>query len=134
MDHRIGEETGRVIFTAIVTWGCVVAAAAVDDVFGKFDARSVAIFTAGVALYALATYRIDREAHAFIQHFPRSTIVAAACLTLATLAGASFGHVPALAVFAAPLAAVAIAAAVGKLATRPTKARAKSPAANPAAT
>ena len=134
MNHRIDEETGHVILAAIVAWATAVAGAAVEDVFGKFDARSVAIFTVAVALYALAAYRIDREVHAFIQHFPRGTIVAAASFVLAVLAVACLEHVPALAVFAAPLAAVAGAAAVEKLAARPTKARAKSPAATRAAT
>lgn len=134
MNHRIDEETGRVIFAAIVAWGTAVAGAAVDDVFDKFDAKSVAIFTVGVALYALATYRIDREVHAFIQHFPRGMIVAAASFALAALAVASFEHIPALAVFAAPIAAVAGVAAAEKLATRPTKVRGKSPAATPAGT
>lgn len=134
MNLRIDEETARVLFAAIVAWATAVAAAAVEDVFGKFDAKSVAIFAVGVALYAFAAYRLDREVHAFIQRFPRGVIAAAALVSLGALAAASLGHVPALAVFAAPLAAVASAAAVEKLATRPTKARGKSPAATPAAT
>ena len=134
MNHRIDEEAGRVIFAAVIAWGTAVAGAAASDVFGKFDARSVAIFAVGVALYALAAYRMDREVHAFIQSLPRGMIVAAASFALATLAAASFEHVPAIAVFAAPLSTVAGAAAIEKLATRATKARVKSPAATRAAT
>jgi hypothetical protein len=134
MNLRIDEENARVLFAAIVAWATAVAAASVEDVFGKFDAKSVAIFAVGVALYAFATYRMDRELHAFIQGFPRGAIVAAALVSLGTLAVASLEHLPAIAVFAAPLAAVAAAAAVEKLTARPTKARVKSPAATPAAT
>lgn len=128
------EETARVLFAAAFAWATAVAAAAAEDVFGKFDAKSVAVFTVGVAVYAFAAYRLDREVHAFIQHLPRGVIVAAALLSVGALAAASFEHVPALAVFVAPWAAVLGAAAVEKLATRPRKVRAKSPAATPAAT
>jgi hypothetical protein len=134
MKLRIDEETARVLFAATIAWATAVAAAAAEDVFGKFDAKSVAVFTVGVALYALAAYRLDREVHAFIQHLPRGVIVAAALLSVGALAGAPFEHVPALAVFVAPWAAVLVAAAVEKLARRPRKVRAKSPAATPAAT
>ncbi len=134
MNKRIDEATGRVILVAIATWAAVVAGAAIENTFGKFDARTLATFAAGVALYGFAVYRLDPQVHAFIQGFSRVALVAAACLAMATLAIASFEHVPALAVFIAPLAAVASGAAVEKLATRPTKARGKSPAATPAAT
>jgi hypothetical protein len=87
-----------------------------------------------VALYGFVVYRLDRQLHAYILDFTRAALGAAACLSWATLTIASFRHVPALAIFVAPLAAVTTAAAIEKLATRPTKARAKSPAANPAAT
>ena len=134
MYARINEATGRVILAAVAAWALIVGGAALDDLFGKFDAKSVAIFTVGVALYAFATYRIDGEVRAFFQDFARAPIVIAACLALATLAAASFWHAHALAVFAAPLAAVASAAAVEKLTARATKARGKSRAATPAAT
>jgi hypothetical protein len=134
MNHRIDQETGRVIIAAVIAWGVAVATATVEDVFGKFDAKSVAIFAVGIAFYALAVYRMDRDVHAFIQRFTRGTIVIAASLAVAALVVASLGHMPAAAVFAAPLASIAGAAAVEKLTARPTKARAKSPAATPAAT
>ncbi|MFZ3321450.1 MAG: hypothetical protein WA190_03700 [Usitatibacter sp.] len=134
MNLRIDEETARVLFAATIAWAIAVAAAAAEDVFGKFDAKSVAVFTVGVALYACAAYRLDREIHTFIQRLPRGVIVASALLSLGALAAASFEDVPALAVFVAPWAAVLGAAAVEKLATRPRKVPAKSPAATPAAT
>ncbi|HEY2629038.1 MAG TPA: hypothetical protein VGI57_07915 [Usitatibacter sp.] len=125
--HRIDEETRNVMLASLVVWASVVAGAAAGDVFSKFDAKAIAYFAAGVALYALAAFRMDREMHAYILDFSRGALAVAACLMVATLAAASLGHVPALAVFAAPLATVASAAAIGKLASRPTKARAKSP-------
>ncbi len=134
MSNRIEEATGRVIFTAIVTWGAVVAGAAFSDTFGKFDAKSVAIFAAGVALYGFAVYRLDAQLRAYIQLYSRGALVAATGLCLAMLGVASLEHVPALAIFIAPLAVLAGAATVEKLATRPTKARAKSPAVSRAAT
>lgn len=132
--YRIPEETGNVLFASLAVWATVVGAAAVEDVFGRFDARSVAIFAAGVALYAFAAYRIDREMNAFLLHFSRGAIVAAALVALGSFAAGLLGSIPALAVFAAPLASVASAAAVEKLGARTTKARAKSPAATRAAT
>ncbi|HLX24581.1 MAG TPA: hypothetical protein VKR38_14635 [Usitatibacter sp.] len=134
MNLRMNEENARVLFAAIVVWAIAVAGAAAEGVFGKFDAKSVATFAVSVALYAFAAYRIDRGLHAFIQGLPRGAIVAGALLSLGAFAAASAGHLRALAVFAAPLAAVACAAAVEKLATRPTKARAKSPGVSRAAT
>jgi hypothetical protein len=127
MDKRIDEATGRTLLTVLAVWAAVIAGAALDDTFAKFGPRDVAMFAAGVALYALATYRIDRDVHAFIQNFSRGVIVMSAIFSLAAFAAASMRHVPALAVFVAPFAAVATAAAVEKLTTRPTKARAKSP-------
>ena len=134
MNNRMEDATGRVIFTAIVAWGAVVAGAALGDTFGKFDARSVAIFAAGVALYGFAVYRLDAQLRTYIQLYSRGTLAAAAGACLAMLGVASLEHVPALAVFAAPLAAMAGAATVEKLATRPTRARAKSPAVSRVAT
>ena len=132
--HRIDEEPRNVLIASLAVWGSVVAGAVAADVFGKFDATSVASFAVGIALYALAAYRLDRAMHEFVLHFSRGTIVAVACLALATLVAASLGHVPGLAVFVAPFAAVASAAAVEKLTMRPTKGRAKSPVGTRAAT
>jgi hypothetical protein len=129
-NQRIDEKTGNVVVASLAVWGSVVAGAAFEDAFGKFDARSVAYFAVGVALYALAAYRLDRGMHEFILHFSRRTIIAAAFLMAATLGVASLAHWPALAVFMAPLAVVACVAAVEKLATRATKVRGKSPAGN----
>jgi hypothetical protein len=132
--HRIADEPRNVLVASLAGWGFVVAWAALDGVFRKFEADSVAWFTLAVALYAWVAYRMDREVHTFIQGYSRAKIVAVACLTMATLVLASLGHMRALAVFAAPLAAIATAAAVEKLSTRPTKEPGKSPVGSRAAT
>ena len=133
-NQGIEQESGRVLVVALAVWGAVIAGADMDDTFGKFAATGLVAFTVGIALYAFASYRIDREIHAYVLNFPRGALVAVALAALATLAVALVQHLAALAVFIAPVAAVSAAAAVEKLAARPTKARAKSPAATPAAT
>jgi hypothetical protein len=133
-NHRIDEETRNVLIASVAVWGSIIATAVVEDLFGKFDARSAAYFAVAVSVYALAVYRLDRNLHAFIVGLSRGPIVTAACLTVATLTAASLAHVPALAVFLAPLATVASVAAFEKLTARPTKVPAKSPAGTRAAT
>jgi peptidoglycan/LPS O-acetylase OafA/YrhL len=132
--HRIHEETRNVVIASLAVWGSLVAGAALEGLFTKFDATSVAAFAVGVALYALAAYRLDRGMREFILKLSRGAIVAFACLAVAILVGASIRHVPALAVFAAPLAVVACAAAFERLATSPRKEPAKSPGVSRAAT
>jgi hypothetical protein len=131
--HRIDEETRNVLIASVAAWAVVVAGAVFEDAFAKFDPRSVAYFAAAVALYALAAYRMDRGTRAFILDLSRGTVLVAACLTVATLVTASLEHLAALAVFMAPLAAVACAATFEKLTTRPTKAPGKSPVGHRAA-
>jgi len=131
--HRIDEDLANVALAALIAWAALVGGATVEGVFGKFDARSIAVFAVAVALYAFLAYRMDRGMHGFIQELPRLALCAAAGSSLMILAAGVFGHVPALAVFAAPLAAVACAAAVEKLLAKPRKGRAKSPAGSRAA-
>jgi len=131
---RVEGEPGRVLALAVTVWGAVIAGAGLDDTFGKFAPPEVAAFAAGIALYALMAYRIDRDIRARILQFTRGALGVMALLTLATLLGAIVERFAALAVFVAPLAAVSVAAAVEKTAARATTARAKSPAGNPAAT
>jgi len=134
LDPRAERESGRTLAVALAVWAAVIAGADIDDTFGKFAAAGLVAFAAGIALYAFAAYRIDREIRAYILDFSRRALVAAALAALGSLAAALAQHIAALAVFTAPIAAVATAAAVEKLAARPRKARAKSPAATPAAT
>jgi hypothetical protein len=132
--HRIEDEARNVLFVSVAVWASVVAGAAMEDVFAKFEAQGVACIAVIVALYAVAAYGLDREMRTFIQEFSRSALVATACLTVATLAAASVNHVLAIAVFAAPLAAVACVAAVGKLSSGVTRVRGKSRAGTRAVT
>ncbi|HXF80154.1 MAG TPA: hypothetical protein VN598_14905 [Usitatibacter sp.] len=135
-DHRIGQETGRVLFAAAVVWATVVAAAAVEGVADKFGDAALQGFGAAMALFAFACYRIDAE----LRTFARGTALRA--LTLAALAGpaitlAAFAaHAATFAVFAAPLAGFALAARLDRNAARreATRAPAKSPGARQAAT
>ena len=131
---RVDEETGRVLFASVAVWAAVIAGAAVENVFGKFDASSEAAFAAAVAVYALAAYHIDREVHAYIVRFSRARLLTAALAAIGMMALGAFSHVVPLTVFAAPLAAVACAATIEKLLPpKVRKSRAKSPAATPAA-
>jgi hypothetical protein len=132
---RIDEETGRVLFASVAVWAAVIASAAAENVFGKFDASSEAAFAALVAAYALAAYHIDREVHAYIVRFSRARIFGAALLALGAIALGALTHTIPLTVFAAPFAAVACAASIERmLPPKVRKSRAKSPAATPAAT
>ena len=124
MNLRIDEETATRAVRRDTSRGPTVVgrSAAVEDVFGMFARRASRSSHVGASrCYAFAAYRLDREVHAFIQRFPRGVIAAAALVSLGGAARRRLARAcrAARAVFAAPLAAVASAAAVEKLATRP---------------
>ncbi|HUL94541.1 MAG TPA: hypothetical protein VLT89_00950 [Usitatibacter sp.] len=135
MSNTLKEETGRVLFAGATVWGTVVAAGAAEGLYAKFDAGSVAAFAGAVSVYALAVYKLDPNLRAFAIAAGTRWVYAALGLLLALLGASGFAGLPALAVFSAPLAAAALAAAFDCAAgEKPRKSRAKSPGATRAAT
>ena len=129
-------ETARVLFAALGVWATVMASAAVEGVAGKFGDVALEIFGAAMALFAAASYRIDAELRAFGQRTVLRMLTLSAIAGIAVVVAALAAHAMTLAVFAAPLAALALAARVdrGFPRRRATRASAKSPGARQAAT
>ena len=130
------QETGRVLFAATAVWATVAMAAVVEGVGDKFGDGALGAFGAAMALFAAASYRIDRELRAFARATALRVLTLAAASAIALLAAALAAHAVTLAVFVAPLAALALAARIdrGFPRRRATRASAKSPGARPAAT
>jgi len=135
--HQPREETGRVLGVAAALWGSVVAMAALEGAFSRFDALSLAALGSFVSLFAVAGYLLDPQLRAYSARMGSSRGAAiAAGLVGAFAVALALGSAP-FAMFLAPLAAFASAAAAG--AGRPRGAAtpvapAKSPGATPAAT
>ena len=134
--HRIDPETGRVLFAAVAVWTTVMASAAVEHVADKFGDGALEMFGISVALFAAASYRIDDELRAFGRRMALPTLAFFAVSGIVGAIAAVAVHAITLAVFAAPLAALALAACVDRGFPRrdARKASAKSPGARPAAT
>lgn len=133
---RIAQETGRVLFAGVAVWATVVAAAAMEGVADKFGDGTLGALGAAISLFAVATYRIDAELRAFARGMRVRILTLAASLGLAIALAAFAVHATVLALFAAPLAAFALAARAdrGFAAESPTRASAKSPGARQGAT
>jgi len=127
-------DTARVVFAAAAVWATVMAAAAVEGVAGKFGEDAFEAFGAAMAVFAVASYRIDAELREFAGRIAVGTLTLAAAFGVAVLVAATWAHATSLAAFAAPLAAAALAARIDRRAARATRASAKSPGARPAAT
>lgn len=133
---RVAQETARVLFAAGAVWATVMAAAASEGVADKFGDVALEAFGAAMALFAVASYRIDAELRAFARAMALRSLTGAAVAAVALLAASLAVHAATLAVFVAPLAALAMAARIDRGFPRrgATRASAKSPAARPAAT
>ena len=55
--HQPREETGRVLAVAAALWGSVVALAALEGAFSRFDAAALGALAAFVSLFAAANSR-----------------------------------------------------------------------------
>ena len=132
-EHRIHQETGRVLFAAAAVWATVIAVATVEGVMAKFEPASLAAFGAGVSVFAWIAYSVDRELRDYVRGMAMRRLVAFALACFATGIGAALAHAAALVIFASPLAAVALAALLDRPRVRALrKASAKSPGARPA--
>ena len=140
-NHHPREETGRVLALAATLWGAVLGVAALEGAFARFEGSSLAMLAAFVSLFAVASYRLDPQLRAYARQADALRASAIALALALALAAAVVMRVAPLAMFLAPLAALAsVAAAAGLLrragprrATTPA-APAKSPGVNPAAT
>jgi hypothetical protein len=135
--RRVREDSARVLAVALATWGIVIAAAAVEGAFARFAAETLVAFAAGISLYGVCLYFLDRSLRGFAATMRARSVIVANALSLAALAAALAMGWVALAAFFAPLAAVSgVAAAERWRQSRraPRSAPAKSPGANPAAT
>jgi hypothetical protein len=134
--HRIPQETGRVLFAGVAVWATAMAAAAVEGVTAKFGDAALMGFGAAMTIFAFACYRIDTELRAFARATALRTLTLTAFVG-AAITGAAFAtHAVMFAVFAAPLAALALAARIdrGFPQAGATRAPAKSPGARQPAT
>ena len=135
MSNTLKEETGRVLLAGVAVWATVVSAAAVEGLFGKFEAGSIFAFAGAVSAYSLAAYRIDPNLRGYASQVGTRWVLGALALALGVLVAAALAGLQALVVFSAPLATLTLAAALeGGARAKPRKARAKSPGATPAAT
>jgi hypothetical protein len=113
------EETGRVLAVAAALWGSVVGMAALGGTLARFDATSLAMLTAFVSLFAVASYFLDPQLRAYAKDMNAlRTSALAVALAAAFVVALAFRSVP-LAMFLAPLAGLAAAAAITRAAPRP---------------
>jgi hypothetical protein len=131
------EETGRVLALAAGLWGSVVAVAALEGAFARFDGDTLTTLAAFVSLFAVATVFLDQQVRDYARRL-EGRAVATATLVLATafVVALALRSAP-FAMFFAPLAALAGAAAFARGGPRrspKSAAPAKSPGVNPAAT
>ena len=135
--HQPREETRRVLAAAAALWGSVVAIAALEGAFSRFDTLSLAALGCFVSLFAVASYLLDPQLRAYSRRMGSSRgAVIAAGLAGAFAVALALGNAP-FAMFLAPLASLAGAAAAGAVRLRrsvTSAAPAKSPGATPAAT
>ena len=150
MDHQLpNEDTARVLIVAVALWGAAVSLAAVEGVFANLPPATLVVLAAFAFAYAPAMVLLDRSICEFVRAVdPRALwlVVAAASGLLAALGLAGEGDTIArlerapgaiAALFAGPIAAALVAAAMDRVrhAPRsPTSGPAKSPGATPAAT
>jgi len=144
---NVRERTGRAIGVTLALWAGLVASAAAEGVFAKLETEAVAALAAFTLAYSLSMYFLDAPLRAYARNAARVPLVAAAWAALAALAllawfSAGGTHNAALlaqwpgalaALFAAPIALVATAAAIERAAALRLSAG-KRPAARQAAT
>jgi hypothetical protein len=136
MKHQPREETGRVLVVAAALWGSLVAIAALDGAFSRFDAVSLAALASFVSIFAVASHFIDPQLRAYASRWDSSRVAAIAVGLAGAFVVLALGSAP-FAMFLAPLAALASSAAAGGVRLRRAAtpaAPAKSPGATPAAT
>ena len=125
------EDTRITVGAALAVWGGTVAGAGASGLFEKFSLEELVALAAFATVFALVTYFLDPAVRAFVdsrRHLWVAAFVLDAGVALA------YPHAATL-LFALPLAAVATAAALGRLGAPQLKsARGKSPGASPAAT
>ena len=127
------EETGRVLAVAAAVWGSVIFDAALEGAFTRFGATSLAFLAAFVSLFAVASYFLDPQLRGYANgRYALRSVLFAFAFGAALVVSLALGSAP-FAMFFAPLAALAVVAAV----TRPRGAArsassAKSPGATPA--
>ena len=133
--HLPREDSARVLALAAAVWGAVIGAAAFEGVLDQFEGSTLAVFAMLASLYAAAAYFLDSQLRCYAQTLgPVRAGLLAAAVGGALLAALAAGHAS-LAIFFAPLAALAgIAAAAGGERRATTSASsAKSPGVTPAA-
>ena len=133
--NAIRESTGRVVTLASAAWAVVVAVASIEGAFAQFDAQSIAAFAALVSAYAVTVFFVDAELRAHAARTAPAALRAIAAAALGLLCIALARHSAPLATFIAPIAALAITAAVRAPKRKTTTtSSAKSPGATRAAT
>jgi hypothetical protein len=134
--HWPREDSARVLAVAAALWGALIGGAAFEGVLEQFEGSALALFAVLVSLYAAAAYFLDPQLRSYAATLDamRARLLAAAFVG-ALVAALAAGYA-ALAMFFAPLAALAtIAAAAGGPRRATTSASpAKSPGVTPAAT
>ena len=130
------EETARVLAVAGALWGSVIAIAAIEGAFARFEGASLAMLAVFVSLFAVASYFLDPQLRAYADGIDRMRASAFAVGALGALAVALASGSAPMAMLLAPFAALAVVATVTRAGPRGIKSAspAKSPGAKPAAT
>lgn len=130
------EETGRVLALAAGLWGSVIAVAALEGAFARFE-DTLTMLAAFVSLFAVATVFLDRQVRDYARRIDGARLAAVTIALAAALVAALALRSAPIAMFFAPLAALAGAGAFARAGPRrrvTSAAPAKSPGVNPAAT
>jgi hypothetical protein len=124
-----------VLLVAAALWGAVVGIAAFEDAFARFEGSTLAALALFVSVYAAVAFHLDAGLREYAAGIDAVRIRALAAVLGFALLGALIGRSTPLALFVAPLATLAGAAAAhGPRRAATSASSAKSPAATRAAT
>jgi hypothetical protein len=134
--HLPREDSARVLAVAAAVWGAVIGGAAFEGALDQFDVSTLAVFAALVSLYAAAAYLLDPQLRSYAGSLGAMRAALLAVAFVGALAAALAAGYESLAIFFAPLAALATlaAAASGPRRATTSASSAKSPGVTPAAT
>jgi hypothetical protein len=134
--HLPREDSARVLAVAAAVWGAVVGGAAFEGALGQFEGSTLALFAVLVSLYAAAAYLLDPQLRSYAGTLGAMRAGLLAATFVGALVAALAAEYASLAMFFAPLAALATVAAAASGPRRATTSAssAKSPGVTPAAT
>jgi hypothetical protein len=134
--HLPREDSARVLAVAAAVWGAVIGGAAFEGALEQFEGSTLALFAALVSLYAAAAYLLDPQLRSYAGTLGATRAGLLAATFVGALVAALAAGYASLAMFFAPMAALAsiAAAASGPRRATTSASSAKSPGVTPAAT